>query len=77
MASQEVSFYEPLFAPIIAKLRDTGRMEVEIFIGELLPIVRPPFTGEDVYEAIMVLVETGLIQREESDGTTFIGFAEC
>ena len=77
MESKDDSFYEPLFEPIIAKLRETGRTDVEIFIGELLPIIRPPFDGEDVYEAIMLLVETGVIRRDESDGNTFIEFVEC
>ena len=77
MALKDDSFYEPLFKLIVVKLRETGRTDLEIFIGELLPIVDAFFDGEDIYEAIILLVATGIIQRDESDGNTFIEFVEC
>ena len=70
------AFYAPLFEPITSKLQTTGGMELEIFIGELFPLVNARFDGEDVYEAIMRLEARGIIRREESDGEAFIELVE-
>ena len=70
------TFYAPLFAPITAKLQATGGMDLEIFIGELFPLVQAHFDGDDVYEAIMRLVARGIIRCEESDGVAFIELVE-
>jgi hypothetical protein len=70
------AFYEPLFEPITAKLQATGGMELEIFIGELFPLVHARFDGDDVYEAIMRLAARGIIRCEESDGEAFIELVE-
>jgi hypothetical protein len=73
---KDETFYGPLFDLILSKLQETGRTDLEIFIGELFPIIPSDFDGEDVYEAIMQLVAKGVIQRENADGDTFIELIE-
>ena len=75
-AVKDDAFYEPLFEPILAKLEKTGDSELEIFIGELFPLVRARFDSDDVYAAIVLLEAKGLIRRETSEGDTVIARIE-
>lgn len=82
-ACNDDAFYAPLFVPITSKLHATGGMDLEVFIGELFPLVQARFPlvqahfdGDDVYEAIMRLVARGIIRCEESDGEAFIELVE-
>jgi hypothetical protein len=70
------SFYEPLFEPITAKLRETGGMDLEILISELLPVVGADYDGDDIEAAIVVLETKGLVRREALDGEAFIELIE-
>ena len=70
------AFYAPLFEPITAKLQATGGIDLEIFIGELLPLVPARFNGDDVYAAIMRLEVQGIIRCDASDGEVFIELVE-
>jgi hypothetical protein len=71
------TFYAPLFEPFKAKPHETGRTDLEIFIGELFPLINARFAEEDIYEAIMLLEEKGGIQRDDSGGDLFIEMIEC
>jgi hypothetical protein len=73
---KDETFYSPLFEPITTKLRGTGKIDLEIFIGELFPMVGARYDGEDVYEAIMLLEEKGLIRRDDTGGDLFIELVE-
>jgi hypothetical protein len=70
------AFYTPLFEPIITKLRGAGKMDVEILIGDLFPLVSVRYDGEDVYEAIMLLYEKGIIRRQDTGGDLLIELIE-
>jgi len=70
------SFYEPLFEPITAKLRETGGMDLEILISELLPVVGADYDGDNIEEAILVLEAKGIVRREPLDGEAFIELIE-
>ena len=43
-------------------------MDVETFIGELFPLVSARYDGEDVYEAVMLLYQKGIIRRDDAGG---------
>jgi hypothetical protein len=73
---QDDSFYAPLLEPITAKLRETGGMDLEILISELLPVVGADYDGDDIEDAIRVLEAQGIVRREALDGDTFIEFIE-
>ena len=49
---------------------------MEIFIGELFPLVRARFDSDDVYEALLLLAAKGLIRRDDSEGDTVIALIE-
>jgi hypothetical protein len=70
------SYYEPLFEPITLKLRQTGGMDLEILIGELLPSVLSRYDGDDIEEAVMLLEIKGIIRCEALDGETFVEIVE-
>jgi hypothetical protein len=75
-ASQDDSFYAPLFDLITSKLRETGGMDLEILISELLPVVGSDYDGDDIEEAISLLETQGIVRREELDGEAFIELRE-
>jgi hypothetical protein len=75
-ALRKHSYYEPLFHPITMKLSKTGRIDLEIFIGELLPSVRPTYDGDDIEDAVMLLEIKGLVRCEALHGTTFVEIVE-
>jgi hypothetical protein len=75
-AGHDDAFYAPLFEPITTKLQTTGGMDLEIFIGELLPLIPARFTGDDVYAAIMRLAAQGILRCDASDGEVCIELVE-